>query len=174
MLWKKLSDDEDGDVLDQMLLNFDNETENGKLYISYPMVEALRDFEPGKCGDPVRCLLPISEIRNYKTVSATALYPQFDRYNYEIWKGIIDVYSMRLSCLMNEEEMISYNTYIDTVTPREVQLMEKREYNKGYVFILSAFPEFLLDYYGIRLWKTCVKHTGNQLSACIKKHIRGS
>ena len=39
---------DDGDVINQMLESFDNETENGKLYISYPMVEALRDFEAGK------------------------------------------------------------------------------------------------------------------------------
>ena len=37
------------DVIHQMLESFDNETENGKLYISYPMVEALRDFAPGIC-----------------------------------------------------------------------------------------------------------------------------
>ena len=40
-----LSGEDDSDALEQMLVSFDNETENGKLYISYPMVEALRDFE---------------------------------------------------------------------------------------------------------------------------------
>lgn len=52
-----LSEDDDSDVLEQMLKSFDNETENGKLYISYPMVEALRDFEEGKCGitADIRC-----------------------------------------------------------------------------------------------------------------------
>ena len=30
---------DDGDVINQMLESFDNETENGKLYISYPMVQ---------------------------------------------------------------------------------------------------------------------------------------
>ena len=32
------------EAIQQMLAHFDNETENGKLYISYPMVEALRLF----------------------------------------------------------------------------------------------------------------------------------
>lgn len=36
------------DVIRQMLESFDNETENGKLYISYPMVEALRDYQSGE------------------------------------------------------------------------------------------------------------------------------
>lgn len=47
------------DVVYQMLESFDNETENGKLYISYPMVEALRDYEPGKCGDGADCFVEI-------------------------------------------------------------------------------------------------------------------
>lgn len=34
---------------------------------------------------------------------------------------------------------------------------------KQRVFILSAFPEFLLDYFGVKLWRTCVKHTGDLL-----------
>ena len=77
------------DIIKQMLASFDNETENGKLYISYPMVEALRDFAPGICGK---------------------------------------------------------------------------------VFILSAFPEFLLDYFKISFWKTCVKHSKNNIGegGCIK------
>ena len=46
-----LGKEDDADAVDQMLESFDNETENGKLYISYPMVEALRDYKPGLCGE---------------------------------------------------------------------------------------------------------------------------
>lgn len=34
------------------------------------------------------------------------------------------------------------------------------------VFIISAFPEFLVDYFGMKLWRTCVKHAKNQLDIC--------
>ncbi|MBQ9008776.1 MAG: hypothetical protein IJ088_05530 [Clostridia bacterium] len=36
-------------VLRTMVDFFDNETENGKLYISYPMVEAIYDYREGLC-----------------------------------------------------------------------------------------------------------------------------
>lgn len=42
---KNLGEFDSKDAIEQMLISFDNETENGKLYISYPMVEALRGFE---------------------------------------------------------------------------------------------------------------------------------
>ena len=35
------------------------------------------------------------------------------------------------------------------------------ENGKLYI-VLSAFPEFLLDYFGLKLWKTSVRHTRNQ------------
>lgn len=159
-----LGEESDRDILDQMLESFNNETENGKLYINYPMVEALRDFEPGICGKENTCFVQISELGEYKTVSAArSVYPQFNVYNFEIWKEVIDVFSMRISCLMNQENTVSYEQYVETISPHKIQKQEEREIQKNRVFILSAFPEFLLDYFGIRLWRKCVKHTVNQL-----------
>lgn len=159
-----LGADDENDVLEQMLISFDNETENGKLYISYPMVEALRDFEVGACGKKDNCFVRAEELGNYKSLSAAhSAYSQFKMYNFEIWKDSIDVFSMRLSCLMEQANTISYDKYIETISPQEILKLEKREIRKNRVFVLSAFPEFLLDYFGVKLWKTCVKHTMNLL-----------
>lgn len=83
---------DDGDVINQMLESFDNETENGKLYISYPMVEALRDFEAGKCGNGDNCFVEISDLAEYKNISLrNSLNPHFRDYNIDVWKEIVDV-----------------------------------------------------------------------------------
>ena len=156
-----LGEEDAADVLKQMLLSFDNETENGKLYISYPMVEALRDFEEGKCGKPECCFVAVTDMNNYKETSANrALYKQFKKYDITIWKYIIDVFAMRLSCLMDRKDVISYEQYETEISPFEIYEIEKNKIDEQGVFILSAFPEFLLDYFGIKLWKTSVKHTG--------------
>lgn len=49
-------------VLRNMLETFDNETDTGKLYISYPMIEALRDFTPWSCLPYCECIGTISLI----------------------------------------------------------------------------------------------------------------
>lgn len=158
-----LAKTDDDDVLDQMLVSFDNETENGKLYISYPMVEALRDFEAGICGNKNDCFTQISELGEYKSLSAKrAIHPQFKTYDFEIWKEAIDVFAMRLSCLLGQVDTVNYDQYVETVNPRAIQKLEEQENRKNRVFILSSFPEFLLDYFGIKLWKTCVKHATNK------------
>ena len=123
------------DVIHQMLESFDNETENGKLYISYPMVEALRDYEPGKCGNGVDCFVEIENLGNYKNASAARAHnPHFKE----------------------------YEQYSSNVTPGNIYAAELKEAERHRVFVLSAFPEFLLDYFGLKLWKTSVRHTRNQ------------
>lgn len=156
---------DDQNVIEQMLLSFDNETENGKLYISYPMVEALRDFEVGICGNKSNCFIDISDLGNYKNISAVrSSNPQFKEYDFELWSGIIDIFAMKVSCLIGQTDIISYEQYVDVVNPYEIYNCETAEKMSNRVFILSAFPEFLVDYFGIKLWKTCVKHTTNKLS----------
>ena len=55
--------------------------------------------------------------------------------------------------------MMKYEQYSGKVMPSEIYAMEVKEAEKHRVFVLSAFPEFLLDYFGLKLWKTSVRHT---------------
>ena len=59
-----LGKEDDADAVAQMQKSFDNETENGKMYISYPMVEALRDYNTGVCGNKESCYVTIEQIRS--------------------------------------------------------------------------------------------------------------
>lgn len=154
------------DVVRQMLESFDNETENGKLYISYPMVEALRDYESGKCGNGADCFVDIDELVGYKKASAIrACNPHFRAYDINDWKDIIDVFAMRISCLYEILDKIEFEQYSREVTPWNIYDKELRKSNMHQIFVLSAFPEFLLDYFGLKLWKTSVKHR----MQCIKQ-----
>lgn len=54
----------------------------------------------------------------------------------------------------------------NAVTPCEIYVRETKEAEKQGVFVLSAFPEFLVDYFGVKLWKTSVKHTKNERDKC--------
>ena len=160
-----LGNDIDENVIEQMLISFNNETENGKLYINYPMVEALRDFRTGICGSKENCFVSSEELGKYKFLSIRNVdFPQFKMYDFQVWQAVIEVFSMRLSCLMNQSAVITYNQYVEIVTPLEIFKLEEKEILKNRVFIISAFPEFLLDYFGVKLWKKCVKHTENLLT----------
>jgi len=158
-----LGKEDDADVVARMLKSFDNETENGKLYISYPMVEALRDYKPGICGVKEACYVALGDMKEYKNASSVrSANPRFKENDYEIWKDIIDVFAMRVSCLLGSADTLEYETYSETASPYDIYVLEEKEMQKDRVFVLSAFPAFLVDYYGVKLWRTCVKHKKNQ------------
>lgn len=160
-----LSKEDDKDVLIQMLESFDNETENGKLYISYPMVEALRDYDAGICGNKEDCFVAIDKLGEYKNASALRSFnPHIKDYDIAVWKDIIDVFAMRLSCLFRASTILDYDYYSKMVSPYNIYELEEKEAEKQRVFVLSAFPEFLIDYFGVKLWKTSVKHAKNLLN----------
>ncbi len=168
-----LGNTEDGDVVDQMLSSFDNETENGKLYISYPMVEALRDFDNKECGNGEDCFVTISELTSYKGLSATrSIYSQLGQYDFQVWEEAIDAFVRKISCLFNQVDTLTYEKYIADINPYEIKCKEQKEIDKNRIFILSAFPELLLDYFGIKLWRRCVKHNINKYNNCLSNGIR--
>ena len=163
-----LGKEDDADAVKQMLESFDNETVNGKLYISYPMVEALRDYKSGICGDRVACFVAITDMKEYKNASAVrAVNPQFKEYDYEIWKDIIDVFAMRVSCLFGSADTLEYVNYSEKISPYDIYVREENETQGEGVFVLSAFPEFLVDYFGQKLWRNSVRHKKNR-STCDK------
>lgn len=156
---RNLSDSLNDDVVRQMLESFDNETENGKLYISYPMVEALRDYMPGRCGIKKDCFIEKQALIDYKNISAErSLNPHFKKYDIDVWKDIIGVFAMRVFCLLELPDTMEYELYSSKATPSQIYDMEVEKGENHRVFILSAFPEFLIDYFGVKLWKTCVKY----------------
>lgn len=76
---------------------------------------------------------------------------------------LIEVFAMRISCLMDSDSTITYEQYAEVVSPFAIYKMEGDAIQGQTVFVLSAFPEFLLDYFGVKLWRMCVKHTGDFL-----------
>ncbi|WP_026523831.1 hypothetical protein [Butyrivibrio sp. MB2005] len=162
-----LGKEQDADVVSEMLETFDNETENGLLYINYPMVEAVRDYLEGECETPTRCFVNAQDIKNYKNLSANnSGHGNTNKYTFSDWAQIIDTYIRRVSCLGEREEIYSYYEYKQAVTPSEIYSYQSMHVNNGKVFVLSAFPEFLLDYNKETFWQATVKHNKNKRTKC--------
>ena len=124
-------------------------------------------IQEDKCGNAENCFISVAKMNNYKFMSAKrSFYPHFKDYNISIWKNLIEVFALRISCLMNSANTIAYEQYVKCVNPFEIYKIEAAEIQNCRVFVLSAFPEFLVDYFGIKLWKTCVKHTSNNFQNC--------
>ncbi len=149
----------------EMLSFFNDETEEGKLYISYPMVEAIRHFRNmesfksltvkckrsncpylADCSDKDNCL----DEPHYKTFSISDSRSQLSNinsYNKEVWQELISAHICKANYLVNDifdmpESLITQ----ETIFAR--QLEKHISHRCPEVAVLSAFPLYVLDYFG--------------------------
>lgn len=157
------------DVIDEMLQAFNNENDLGKLYINYPMIEALRDLEPNYCSAKTSCFYKRQLLTSYKNVTAqnNITFGQLGQYEITHWKMIIDGFAMRVSCLFEYLEVMSYEQYKQVVSPITIYNQQRRYTSK--CFVLSAIPQFIVDYFGKSIWSSHVKHKKIHPLVCNKQ-----
>ena len=156
------------EIIRQLTTIFSNETENGKLYINYPMVESLRDIQTDdECYQ--NCLLPTSDIPNYKRlVDSRSCFKDANKYNVDTWKLFCKRAVQRASCLLSGDcppcddvrrtSLLSFQQYREhgTQDALYVKQYENHISAKSEVMVLSSMPLFLLDYYQESFWRKMV------------------
>ena len=157
------------DVLEQMLEFYNNETEHGKLYLSYPMVEALYDYRDGYCEPATACRFPLDSIDQYKTLTGTkSLHASQHMLRYEEWRMALSVFGLRIQCLFDRERL-DYSFFKEQVTAKSIFNLQRQFYEQeNTTFVLSAFPEFLLDYFKADFWTTHINRHKNKYEHCPK------
>jgi len=131
--------------LQEMLTLFDNETEQGLLYISYPMGEALKHIK-----DSVNfrdtCAISEGKYKNLVSLNCDEIYKHPINYTKDIWKTLIIQHSKKANFIVNSKFEFPTD-FIEQLTIFEHQ-KEKYIDQEEKVAVLSAFPLMLLDYYG--------------------------
>ena len=172
---KNLPDTENPfDVIFQMLRTFDNETENGKLYISYPMAEALRDFSGEGCKTSSgNCYIPYN-IDNYKQLSGmNNPNAAVKRYKKTDWIKVLKCYKKRLSCLFDGTHDLLISE-LKEFTPEMIYNRQKAIIDKDQkIIILSAFPEYIIDYFKEDYLETYFIENKSEIAMQVPKCDRG-
>lgn len=130
-----------------LLRMFDNETENGKLYISYPMVESLKHIEVEKSFEEifVSCNKNI-HYKNLISKSCDKEFTQFSHYTLDTWRYLLDIHLKKMNYIVNDNfEFPSKLIQQDIIFKNQ---KSKFINTKSLVGVLSAFPVFIHDYFG--------------------------
>ncbi len=144
-------------VLLEMLDVFSNETEFGKLYISYPMIEAIRDWQD-KCNVVTKCILPVDDFRTYKEDSAQDNFnTNIGKYKNLDWRNVMHNFIMRISCLFGLSQVATFEYYKKEIFPKSIYKKQQRYICDERIFVLSAIPEFILDYFPLSFWRSWIK-----------------
>lgn len=130
----------------ELLEFFDNETEKGKLLISYPMVEAIKHLNNLPfINTKVKC----KEKINYKNlIQKECQHPYIDvtRYDTQIWREIISEHLKKMNYIVCDSyELPSKIVFQDIIFQHQYEKFISQD---STVSVLSAFPIFIHDYFG--------------------------
>ena len=142
------------DVLEEMLQTFNNETELGKLYISYPMVESIKEISVSR-QDYVTFYLPLSECGKYKEiVGGKSDYSDYRKITKKMWYAACNASRKRASVLVSYKEQCNYQEFLNRLTQENIYKSQKKIFIKENqaIGILNSVPLFLLEYYDETFW----------------------
>jgi hypothetical protein len=131
----------------ELLSFFIEETDKGKLLISYPMVEALRHIEDLDTFEYLT--FAISNFRDYKKYTTTNCindFKHFNEYTLIKWKQLIELHLKKMNKIVNDKFEMPIKS-INQLTIFGNQMGKYINPNQS-VAVLSSFPIFLFDYYG--------------------------
>lgn len=139
----------DDETIKKMLALFCEETENGKLYISYPMIEALKHIKTGVDFKDV--VMPFEDIKKYKKIvsqNSDTCYQSFKDLSIKNWQVLLDKHLRKMNYICTDRFEIE-KEYIEQSTIFKNQKEKHLNKKPKVVSVLSSIPIFLKDYYGL-------------------------
>lgn len=155
----------DDQKIDELLSFFDDETEDGLLFISYPMVEAIRHFRDTKsfksltvkckrsncphlsdCPDKEACLKEPT-YKQYVATDSRKQLSNMNAYTKPVWQELINAHLCKANYLVKDQ----FTLPKQLISQKEIFLKQLEKHIHGScpeVAVLSAFPLYVLNYFG--------------------------
>lgn len=136
----------DDKKIERLLGVFDNETDNGKLYVSYPMVEAIKHIKEESAFEnlAVCCNQNIQYKKQVET--ECSMYKDYRRYDIKVWCELLRLHLCKSNCIV-----AGCFTLPEQIIPQELifqNQLSRYILPTATVSVLSAFPLFIHDYFG--------------------------
>ncbi|MDR2870705.1 MAG: hypothetical protein LBV04_09665 [Deferribacteraceae bacterium] len=141
-------------VFTELLAMFNDSTELGQLYISYPMVESLWSVYELSCKKTCDDCICTEETYAEKYKGAvkenSIINKNIDKFTKNEWDRIIRHFAQKTCCLFDAEK---YDTQAFTQEQTYKKQYQKYYKPKKSIMTLSAFHFFLFYYFGQKLYK---------------------
>lgn len=140
------------EIIPLMLEKFNNETENGKLFISYPMIEALKDSASENfLSNKNRTIMFIDSIK-YKNIVHNKIEPtlrNINEYTSIIWQRIIKQNLQQAYWILYDKDTFPDINIAKQMSQLDIYNAEYTKYitKQKRIAVLSAFPFFIIDYF---------------------------
>lgn len=141
---------ENTDSVSEMLDLFDNETDNGKLYISYPMFEA---YKHPIQTQRTSCLSIGADYKKAVACICDKKLEQLSKLSIEQWNEYLLIHFKYINEFLHDSNSIPEEYIIEDFTQIFIYRKQLKEHIEPHeaVHVVSPFVLFLLDYLGSNL-----------------------
>lgn len=148
----------DENKIQEMLNLFDNETEYGKLYINYPMVESFKHFKSIPDQNYNSYKVKVQDCNTYKhDVAKLTCINDYRKISKDQYINILNQNLAKINLLVNNLQQCNFETYRNTITQKNVYNFQKAEINKsGELYIINSFCLWPLDYFSKEFFESVV------------------
>jgi hypothetical protein len=147
-------------ILRQMLDTLNDEYGQGKLWISYPMAEALKHCKKDIAACFSNCVVSIADNKKYKAlINSVSDYRDIRRITAADWDWLIAVHALKAHCFLeNTYRRPDCTVFFGWFEKGIQKLIHEKQIEKciapeGKTAVFSAFPFFLLYYFGEALYR---------------------
>lgn len=133
--------------LKEMLELFNEETDHGRLLVSYPMVEAIRHLRKESVFSDLHVSCTEKNYKHLVSQDSDRNFMDVTKYAKSLWDFVISEHCKKLNSLMVGVFDFPVMRYTQSQI-FDAQCM-KNIAPRQEVAVLSAFPIFLLDYFGV-------------------------
>lgn len=148
------------DLLERMLDIFDNETEEGKLYVSYPMIESVKEI----CYEQKayqRLYITLEEIYHYKhSFDRQTDYGNYTALTKDMWNSACLASVKQANLIVFCKSNCSYEEFMNRVTQKDIYHAQKKMYINSVsgkvLAVLNSLPLFLVEYFDESFWNQVI------------------
>ena len=141
------------EIVSDMVARFDNETDDtvGKLYINYPMVESLWDYDKNNPDEYAARIVPLQSIKDYKEIVGRRGSPRNpSKYDLKYYMFLALLNIKKANSIINGNwRKPSYSIYTSEITQEAIVAAEgNAAIAENNVYVLNSLPLFMVDYWG--------------------------
>lgn len=135
--------------IQEMLELFNNETEHGKLYINYPMIESFKHFRSIPDPNFNKYKIKIQDCLTYKNdVAKISCINDYRKIGKDKYFSIVKQNLNKINLLVNNLEKCDYSIYSNSLNQEKIFKVQQEELRKNeQIYIINSLSLWPLDYF---------------------------
>lgn len=144
----------------KLLEFFNKSTENGKLYINYPMMQSYRHFDKLPSKEFKDLTVTKKDAKKYKElVGSVSNFTNVGHHSYSLFVSIAYHHLLKLNYILNKKYELPDKAWLDSWNQLDLfDIQYKLLQDEGYIYVINTFALFLIEYNPSDFYNQIKKH----------------